>query len=84
MTRSLDDCFLHDKDRITHGEALVLLRERLRPVVQTERCALMNAGGRLIAETVTAPRPIPAHTNAAVDGYTFGWGEYDPDQGRAP
>lgn len=81
MTRSLDDCFLHDKDRITHGEALVLLRERLRPVVETQSCPLMEAGGRLIAETVTAPRPIPAHTNAAVDGYAFGWGDYDPNEG---
>lgn len=81
MTRSLDDCFLHDKDRITHGEALALLRARLRPVAQALSCPLMDAGGRLIAETVTAPRPIPAHTNAAVDGYAFCWADYDPDEG---
>ena len=27
----LDDCFLHDKDRLLHAEALAILKERLQP-----------------------------------------------------
>jgi molybdopterin molybdotransferase len=82
MTRKLlDDCFLHDKDRLTHDEALAILTGRLRPVVGTERVALAEASGRILAETVIAPRDIPAHTNAAVDGYAFAHAQYDPERG---
>ena len=37
MTRKLrDDCFLHDDDRLRHGEALAILRERVAPVAGVE------------------------------------------------
>ena len=82
MTRKLlDDCFLHDKDRLPHNEALALLTARLHPVAGTERLPLTEASGRILAETVIAPRDIPAHTNAAVDGYAFGHAHYDRDRG---
>ncbi len=82
MTRKLlDDCFLHDKDRLTHDEALAILTGRLRPVVGTERVALAEANARILAETVIAPRNIPAHTNAAVDGYAFAHAHYDRERG---
>jgi molybdopterin molybdotransferase len=82
MTRKLlDDCFLHDKDRLTHDEALAILTERLRPVVGTERVPLADAAGRILAETIVAPRNIPAHTNAAVDGYAFASASYDRQRG---
>jgi hypothetical protein len=61
----LDDCFLHDKDRLTHAEALEILTSRLGPVVGVEAVPLAEAPGRILAETVVAPRNIPAHTNAA-------------------
>ncbi len=77
----LDDCFLHDKDRLTHAEALDILTSRLAPVVGTERVLLAEAGGRIVAESVTAPRNIPAHTNAAVDGYAFAHAQYDREHG---
>jgi molybdopterin molybdotransferase len=82
MTRKLlDDCFLHDKDRLTHDEALAILTERLRPVVGTERVPLAEATGRILAESIIAPRDIPAHTNAAVDGYAFAHARYDEEHG---
>ncbi|MGI9482650.1 MAG: molybdopterin molybdotransferase MoeA [Hyphomicrobiales bacterium] len=67
--RLLDDCFLHDKDRLRHDEVLALLKERLSPVANVEKVPLGDASERVLAEDVTAPRPVPAHTNAAVDGY---------------
>ncbi len=67
--RLLDDCFLHDKDRLRHDEVLRLLDERLAPVAQVQTVSLEAAHGLVLAEDVCAERNIPAHTNAAVDGY---------------
>ncbi len=78
MTRArrlLDDCFLHDKDRLRHDDVLALLKDRLSPVAEVETVALDRAHRRVLAQNVTAPRNIPAHTNAAVDGYAVRAGE---------
>ena len=82
MDRKLiDDCFLHDKDRLKHDEAIALLKERVRPVVSRETISLDQCGGRILADPVTAQFPVPAHTNAAVDGFAFSWAGYDADVG---
>ncbi len=67
----IDDCFLHDKDRLRHDECLALILERLAPMTGVECLAIENACGRFLAETVSAPRPVPLHTNSAVDGFAF-------------
>ncbi|MEJ8574402.1 gephyrin-like molybdotransferase Glp [Microbaculum marinum] len=82
--RLLDDCFLHDKDRLRHDEALAILRERLSPVAGIAPVALADALGRVCAEAVTAPRPVPAADNAAVDGYAFAHGDYEATGGFFP
>jgi len=69
--RLLDDCFLHDKDRLTHDEAIALLDERLTAITDLEQVKLNDAHGRVLAEDVAAPRDVPAFDNAAVDGYGF-------------
>lgn len=69
--RLIDDCFIHDKDRLRHAEVLNILSERLTPVADIETVDLTRANGRVLAEAVTAPRDIPGFTNAAVDGYAF-------------
>ena len=66
-----DDCFFHDQDRIPHNEALTILKSRVRPVVRVEDVSLDRAAGRYLAAPILAPRAIPAHDNAAVDGYAF-------------
>ena len=77
----LDDCFAHDKKRLRHVEALAILKARVRPVAGVERVPLAEAAGRILAEAATAPRPVPAHTNAAVDGYSFAATDYDAAAG---
>ena len=77
-----DDCFFHDKDRIPHSEALDILKSRVRPVVGIENISLSRAAGRFLAAPIVAPRPIPAHDNAAVDGFAFAHGAYDQQSGR--
>lgn len=82
--RLLDDCFLTDRDRMRHDDALALIRERLKPVVGIEQVPLAEACGRIIAQPVTAPRPVPGHDNAAVDGYAFAHADYIAHGGRLP
>lgn len=67
----LDDCFLHDRDRLRHDEALALLRARVAPIVGRESIALAAASGRILAESIAAALPVPAHRNSAVDGYAY-------------
>ncbi len=82
MTRKLrDDCFLHDSERLTHAEAISILRERMSPVVEIEQVAIDETPGRILAEDVIAPRNIPAHTNSAVDGYAFAFKSYSSKNG---
>jgi molybdopterin molybdotransferase len=77
MTSKLaGDCFVLDKDRIPHSEALAILEARVRPVVSVEDVRLADATGRFLAEAIAAPRHIPAHDNAAVDGYAFAYASY--------
>jgi molybdopterin molybdotransferase len=82
MTLKLaDDCFVLDKERLPHHEALAILKARVHPVVSVEEVRLADAGGRFLAEAIVTPRPIPAHDNAAVDGYAFGHSSYGTVKG---
>jgi molybdopterin molybdotransferase len=82
MTAKLiDDCFVLDRDRIPHCEALAILKERVSPVIGIEHVPIAEAAGRFLAEPVIAPRAIPAHDNAAVDGYAFSSSAYDTNKG---
>jgi molybdopterin molybdotransferase len=78
---ALDDCFAFPERRLLHAEALALLRALARPLEESERTAIFEATGRISAGTVSAPRPIPAYTNAAVDGYAFAFESYDAKNG---
>jgi len=82
MTARLnDDCFVLDKDRLPHHEALAILKSRVGPVVGIEQVPLSATAGRFLAESIVSPRPIPAHDNAAVDGYAFDHNAYDKQRG---
>ncbi len=84
MRKLVDDCFLHAKGVLRHDEALAILRERMRPVTAPEPVPLARAVGRVCAETVAAPRPVPAGDNSAVDGYAFALADYTATGGFFP
>ena len=67
--------------RLSHAEAIVLLKALAVPIRPSERVGVFDAAGRVSAETVLAPRSIPAHANAAVDGYAFAFASYDAERG---
>lgn len=77
----IDDCFRPLEPRMKHDKAIVLLKERIAPVVGTEEVDLASAGGRVLAKSAVASFEIPAHTNAAVDGYAFAFSDYDKETG---
>ncbi len=56
------------------NEALALLKERLNPVTGAETLPAADAGGRILAQDVTAIRANPPLPNTAVDGYGFAGG----------
>src|SRR5262249_3040726 len=69
MTLKLDDdCFVLDKDRLPHHEALAILKARVRPVVGVEGVRLADAAGGVFAAPGRSPRPIPAPANAPGGG----------------
>ena len=45
MPKLIDDCFVLDKDRLPHHEALSILRSRVRPMVGTRPVSLAEAAG---------------------------------------
>ena len=50
-------------------EARAYLLERARPFEESERIAVEEALGRIVAADVTAPIDVPGHANSAMDGY---------------
>lgn len=70
-----DDCFRPAERKLRHFEAIALLRARTGAITALEEVALTAGAGRILADDVIAPRPIPLHTNAAVDGFGLCWSE---------
>jgi molybdopterin molybdotransferase len=65
-------------------EAKRILLECVTPMARTERVPLLEAAGRVLAESVTAPLDVPPFARAAMDGYaviaqnTFGASNFNP------
>lgn len=72
------------RETISFEEALALVLESARPIQRTERVALTDAGGRVLAAAATSAIDVPPFDRAAMDGYavraedTFGAGRYEP------
>ena len=76
----IDDCFRFDpRDgaRLSHDEVIAHLRQHVQPVVSSTVLDLDAAQGRVAAQQVAAARPVPGHTNSAVDGYAVAHAELD-------
>jgi len=72
------------KDRTRVDEARAALRTAVTGTDRTERVPLTAADGRVVAERVTADRPVPHYRRAAMDGFavraadTFGASDRSP------
>jgi molybdenum cofactor synthesis domain-containing protein len=72
------------RETIPIEEARDLLFESVVPIDRTERVAVREASGRVLAQTAVSHVDVPPFDRAAMDGYaviaedTFGAGPYDP------
>jgi molybdopterin molybdotransferase len=74
-----DDCFDLGDALMPLEEALAVMSERLTTVTGTTTAPLRQALGRTLAEDVIAPRDVPPHDNAAVDGYAVFFDDLSPE-----
>ncbi len=81
MRKLADDCFVSDRPRLLHAEALAILQARIATVSGRTEVPLVEASGRILSSDVKAPFPVPMHTNAAVDGFAFAAAGYDRSLG---
>lgn len=64
-------------------EATALIASRITRVAETEIANLANVDGRVLAENLVAPLPLPPFTNSAVDGYAIHSRDLPSDSERA-
>jgi molybdopterin molybdotransferase len=69
MAQLSDDCFAFGGPLMSVDDAVAIIAARVGAVAETETVGLLHADGRILAEAVTAPLPLPPFTNSAVDGY---------------
>jgi len=60
-----------ERQRLSVEEARARILAQVAPVRGVERVALRSALGRVVAHDIVSPIDVPAHTNAAVDGYAL-------------
>ena len=57
-----------------------LIHSFVSPVTAIERVVLQNSCGRVLAEDIVSPFPVPAFDNSAMDGYAFSCKNVDLSQ----
>jgi molybdopterin molybdotransferase len=70
----------YDPDSMPVARARALIRSFLAPVTATERVAIRQALGRVLADNVVSPIAVPAHDNSAMDGYAVRFADLAPDR----
>jgi molybdopterin molybdotransferase len=59
----------YDPDALRVDKAVEAIRACLAPIAETERLAIREALGRVLAEDIVPAINVPAHDNSAMDGY---------------
>ena len=78
MAQLSDDCFAFGGKLMTGAEALALIAARVVALPEREAAGLKGAAGRILAADLVAPRSVPPHDNAAVDGYAVFFDDLAP------
>ena len=68
LNPTANDCG-HDAPSLPVEEALARILNAVTPISGRHQLALRSALGQVLAEPITAPAPVPAHDNSAMDGY---------------
>jgi molybdopterin molybdotransferase len=75
MAQLSDDCFAFGGPMMSVDEAVHIIAARVTAVQDIETVSLTAADGRILAEEISAPLPLPPFTNSAVDGYAVRSGD---------
>src|SRR5713226_9079187 len=75
MAQLSDDCFAFGGPMMSVDEAVAMIAARVSAVDDVESVALGAADGRILANGISAPLPLPPFTNSAVDGYAVRSGD---------
>lgn len=68
-----------NEENITVEAARAAIHAVIRPIVETQIVSLSDALGRVLAADLISPIDVPAHDNAAMDGYAFHAAALRPD-----
>ena len=68
----------YDPDAVPVEQAQQIIREFISPITESEAVDLKNALGRVLAEDIISPINVPAHDNAAMDGYALRIADLQP------
>jgi molybdopterin molybdotransferase len=75
MAQLSDDCFAFGGPVMSVAEAVAIIAARVTAVQDAEMVSLNAADGRILANDISAPLPLPPFTNSAVDGYAVRSGD---------
>src|SRR5258708_6144360 len=75
MAQLSDDCFAFGGPLMSVDDAVAIIAKRVSAVGDIETVELRDADGRIVAQDITAPLPLPPFTNSAVDGYAVRSGD---------
>jgi len=67
----------YDPDALPADKARAALLACIAPITQTERIAIREALGRVLAEEIVPKINVPAHDNSAMDGYAVRFSDLD-------
>jgi molybdopterin molybdotransferase len=83
MAQLSDDCFAFGGPLMSVDDAVGLITARVTAVKEIETVPLGEADGRVLANDIAAPLPLPPFTNSAVDGYAVLASDLPPEGERA-
>ena len=83
MAQLSEDSFAFGGPMMSVDDAVAMIAARVDAVQETETVLLTEADGRVLAEAITAPMPLPPFTNSAVDGYAVRSGDLGLAQQQA-
>ena len=69
MAQLSDDCFAFGGPLLSVEDALARIAGHVTVAAESQTVPLAEADGRVLAEGITAPIPLPPFANSAVDGY---------------
>ena len=72
----------YDPQALPVGAAQAIVLQWVTPLAASERVPLREALARVLAEDVISPIDVPAHDNAAMDGYAFAGAALPAADGR--